>query len=196
MTPLSPLLTADHRQAVGAEQFGAARADIIALSFTVLQFVGHKVVVADAAARAIRQAGDGAIALEDPAQVVDERAHFPPNLRSLRQAFALAELARRDRRVRQLGGIVVFLRAGVRATVVWPLGYTLWLSWRRCTPVAGLALLEWRRSLARHGTLRGIPAILSWPPGGPSTLLWRLLGGAGYPLAILTPGAGIGKVTL
>jgi len=171
MTPLLPLLTPDHRQAVGAEQFGAARADVIALSFMVLQFVGHEVVITDTAARAIRQAGDGAVALEDAAQIVDERAHFPANLRALRQALTLAELARRDRRVRQLGGIVVFLRAGVRATVVWPLGYTLWLSWRRCAPVVGLTRLEWRRSLARYGTWRGIPAILPWPPGGRPTLL-------------------------
>jgi hypothetical protein len=114
----------------------------------------------------------------------------------LRQALALAELARRDRRVRQLGGIVVFLRAGVRATVVWPLGYTLWLSWRRCAPVAGLALLRCRRCLASHGTLRRIPAILSWPPRCRCTLLWWRIGGIGYPLAILTPGAGIGKVAL
>jgi hypothetical protein len=40
----------------------------------------------------------------------------------LRKALTLAELARRDRRVRQLVGVVVFLCAGVVANVVWPLG--------------------------------------------------------------------------
>src|SRR5262245_25039830 len=79
MTPLLPLLPPDHRQARGAKQLGAARADVIALSLAVLQFVGHEVVVADAAAGAVRQAGDGAVTLEDAAQIVDERAHFPAN---------------------------------------------------------------------------------------------------------------------
>jgi hypothetical protein len=196
MTPLLPLLPPDHRQAVGSEQLRAARADVIALGLAILQFVGHEVVIADATARAVRQAGDGAVALEDPAQVVDERAYFPANLWALRQTFALAELARRDRCMRQLGSIVVFLRTGAVAHVVWPLGYPLWLSWRRCTSVAGLALLKWRRRLARHRTLRGIPAILPRPTGSRTTLLWWRISGIGYPLAILTSGAGIGKVAL
>jgi hypothetical protein len=114
----------------------------------------------------------------------------------LRHAFALAELARRDRCMRQLSGIVVFLCAGLIATIVWSFRSTLWLAWRGCAPVAGFALLEWRRSLARYGTWRGIPAILPWPPGGRPTLLWRWIDGIGYPLAVLTPSAGIGKVTL
>jgi len=100
MTPPLPLLPSDHRQARGAEQLSAAGADIIALCLTVLQLVGYEVVVADAAAGAVRQAGDGAVALEDAAQIVDERAYFPTNFRALRKALALAELTRRDRRVR------------------------------------------------------------------------------------------------
>ena len=168
MTPRLPALPPDHRQARDAKRLRAARADVIAFILAILQLIGDEVVVADAAAGAVRQAGDGAVALEDPAQVVDERAYFPADLRTLRQALALAELARWDRQVRQLGGVVDFLRAGVVATVVWPLGYPLGYSlgyslwWPRCgcAAVAGLALVERRRSLTRYWTWRRIPAIL------------------------------------
>ena len=161
MTSLLMLLSANHRQTCGAEQFGAVRADVIALCLAILQFIGHEVVIADAAARAVRQAGDRAIALEDPTQVVDERAHFPANLWALRQAFALGELARRNRRVRQLGGVFVSLRASVVATAPWPLHRTLWWARRWRAPIAGLALFGRRRRLAGGVTRRGIPAILS-----------------------------------
>jgi hypothetical protein len=68
-------------------------------------------VVADATARAVRQAGDGAVALKDAAQVINQGSDLAANLWALRQAFSLAELAWRNRHARHLGGIFVALRA-------------------------------------------------------------------------------------
>jgi hypothetical protein len=84
-------------------------------------------VVADAAARAIRQAGDGAIALEDPAQIVNQRADLTTNLRALGQALALVEFAWRNRRMRKRRRVLIF-RMGRIAARSWSLDVPLWRS--------------------------------------------------------------------